>query len=89
MVGNMFVWSLYEKVMGQVIVAGMGEPLGIRFDAIEFIFDLYEVTDTYDRQEYFEKIQKIDSVRLGYRKKELIKQQYQHHNKNKSRRPAG
>lgn len=48
----------------QVIVAGMGDVLGIKFEAIEFLFDLYEIDDNDERRLLFEKIQNIDIIRL-------------------------
>jgi hypothetical protein len=48
----------------QVIVAGMGDVLGIKFEAIEFLFDLFEIDDNDERRLLFEKIQNIDIIRL-------------------------
>jgi len=62
---------LFELVSGQVIVAGMGDILGIKFEAIEFIFNLYQIEDIYERQDLFEKIVAIDSVRLGVIRDEM------------------
>lgn len=77
---------MYEKLSSQVIVAGMGEALGIKFEAIDFIFNLYEITDTHEKQDYFEKIQLIDSIKLNYKRKELIKKQQETKNKPSKRR---
>jgi len=72
-VSNSFTWEMFSKVSGQVIVAGMGEPIGIKFEAIQFLFELYNVPDD-ERIDIFEKIMAIDTVRMNYRKQELIKQ---------------
>jgi hypothetical protein len=48
----------------QVIVAGMGDVLGIKFEAIDFIFNLYDITDIEEKRFLFEKIQIIDIIRL-------------------------
>lgn len=42
----------------------MGEVLGISFSAIEFVMEIYEITDPYERRILFEKIQLLDSLRL-------------------------
>ena len=49
----------------------MGDILGIKFEAIEFIFNLYQIEDIYERQDLFEKIVAIDSVRLGVIRDEM------------------
>ena len=64
-ISNQFAWDLYEKLIGQVIVAGMGDILGVKFEAIQFIFEVYQVKEPFYRQDLFEKILLIDSVRLG------------------------
>jgi hypothetical protein len=61
---NQFAWELYQKCSGQVIVAGMGDVLGIKFEAIDFIFNLYCIDDPEERRFLFEKIQIIDIIRL-------------------------
>jgi len=48
----------------QVIVAGMGDVLGIKFEAIGFIFDLHGIDDLEEKRFLFEKIQIIDIIRL-------------------------
>jgi len=63
-VSNHYAWELWQKCSSQVIVAGMGDVLGIKFEAIAFIFDLYEIYEPEERQFYFEKIQIIDIIRL-------------------------
>lgn len=73
-VSNFFAWELYQKLSGQVIVAGMGEILGINFLAIGFIFDLYEVDDQIEKQVLFEKILAIDTVRCKERSQQMQKQ---------------
>ena len=61
---NRFVWTLFNKLSGQVIVAGMGECLGIKFEAIDFLFDLYKINKRYERKILFDKLQLIDSIRM-------------------------
>lgn len=46
----------------QVIVAGMGDVLGINHLAIHAIFGLYGITDQVERQILFEKILAVDEV---------------------------
>lgn len=71
---NHYAWELYLTLSGQVIIAGMGEPLGINYLAIQFIFDLYEITDSETRQLLFEKIRAIDDVRCKERSQQIRKQ---------------
>lgn len=47
----------------------MGDILGIKFEAIEFLLNLYGVEDLESQRELFEKIQIIDIIRLRYSKK--------------------
>ena len=63
-VSNQFAWELYQKCSGQVIVAGMGDVLGIKFEAIEFLFNLYDIDDRDEKRLLFQKIQIIDILRL-------------------------
>jgi hypothetical protein len=49
----------------------MGDILGIRFEAIEFILELYEIFDADQRRDIFEKIQIIDEKRLQERSKQI------------------
>lgn len=72
---NHLAWDLYQKVCSQVIVGGMGDVLGIRFEAIEFLFDLYDIINTDERRDLFEKILAIDGVRAKIRSKELVNKQ--------------
>jgi len=73
MISNHLAWELFQKISGQVIVAGMGDILGIRFEAIAFILDFYEIYDSETRHDVFEKILAIDSVRIKFRNQDLIK----------------
>lgn len=67
---NIYAWQLFQECSNQVIVAGMGDVLGISFSAIDFIFNLYKIEDEWDRQCLFEKIMTVDRVRiLAQRKK--------------------
>ena len=72
-VSNYFAWELYQKLSGQVIVAGMGEVLGINFLAIDFIFNLYEIEQS-ERLILFEKILAIDTVRCKERSQQIQRQ---------------
>lgn len=74
-VANHYAWELYQKVAGQVIVAGMGDVLGIKFEAIQFLFDIYGIIDKEERLELFEKIQIIDTARMQARSEQLINKQ--------------
>lgn len=42
----------------------MGDVLGIKFEAIEFLLDLYGIDDLEERRFLFEKIQIIDIIRM-------------------------
>lgn len=48
----------------------MGDILGIKFEAIEFVFDLYAIHNLEERRELFEKIQIIDIIRLKRNRQE-------------------
>lgn len=71
-IGNHLVWDLYQQVSGQVIVAGMGDVLGIKFEAIQFIFDLYGIMDRDEKLDLFNKILAIDSVRMKIRSETIM-----------------
>lgn len=73
LLSNQHAWELFELLAGQVIVAGMGDILGIKFEAIEFIFNLYQIDEAWYRQDLFEKIIVIDSIRLGNMRDEMRK----------------
>ena len=49
----------------------MGEVLGVKFEAIQFILDLYCINEIELRRDIFEKILKIDEIKL---KKRIQKQ---------------
>jgi hypothetical protein len=70
---NHFAWQLYQEVSGQVIVAGMGDILGIKFEAIAFLFDIYMINDYYERQDLYQKIVAVDAVRMNIRNIEMKK----------------
>jgi len=69
---NQYVLSLYHKVAGQQIVAGMGQPIGIIYQSILAIFDIYVIVNREERRELFEKITIIDAIRLKSSNSELI-----------------
>jgi len=70
-VGNHFAWECFQKVSGQVITTGMGDLLGIKFEAISFLFELYGIIDVDDRIDLFEKIIAIDGERIKMRSLEM------------------
>lgn len=63
-VSNMFAWELFQECSAQVNVAGMGDILGIKFEAVDFLFDLYNIIDRDERVQLFEKIMTIDRIRV-------------------------
>jgi len=74
MINNHLAWELFQKVSGQMIVAGMGEPLGINFLAIDFILDIYGILKRDKRREMFDKIILFDSIRLRKRSEQISSQ---------------
>jgi len=44
--------ELYNRVRTQVITAGMGEPIGLNFMAIEFVFKCYGIENHNDEWLY-------------------------------------
>jgi len=58
----------------------MGQPLGILFSSILALFDIYGIIEGELRIEIFEKIQKIDEIRLRSMSGETI-------GKNKAKQP--
>lgn len=79
-ISNHLAWDFYNKLAGQVIVAGMGEVLGIRFEAIEAILNIYRIEDPQIRVELFEKISIIDGVRMKFKSQELLSKSQQSKN---------
>lgn len=69
---NAWVFDLYQKCSGQQIVVGMGQPIGILFSSIVAMLDIYNIFDSEDRIEVFEKIQLIDMIRLKLSSQETI-----------------
>jgi hypothetical protein len=69
--GNLFAWELFQKLSGQVITGGMGDILGIKFEAIESLFNIYGIMDNEERLILFEKITSIDEVRIRMRSDEI------------------
>ena len=61
---NIFAWQLFQECSNQVIVAGMGDVLGIKFEAIDFLFNLYNINDEWEKQCLFEKIMTVDRIRM-------------------------
>lgn len=50
---------VYGMLCNQVITAGMGEPIALNFNAIDFILTMYDVRD---RRGTFEKVLKIFEI---------------------------
>lgn len=71
LMGNHLAWDIYNQCSSQVIVAGMGEVLGIKFEAIQFIFDIYEIKNAETRRDIFEKITLIDTIRIKAKNGEI------------------
>ncbi len=62
----------------------MGDILGIKFEAIDFLFDLYNIKDRDEKLILFDKIMTIDRIRVFTQRKKterMIEEQ-----KNKSKR---
>lgn len=53
----------------------MGDILGIKFEAIQFLFDIYGIIDRDERLDLFEKIQIIDTARMKARSEQLVNKQ--------------
>ena len=70
---NHLALEMFNKIQNQVIIAGMGDPLGLDHKAIINILDLYEITDIEERKILFDKILAIDCVRMRLRLKEIKK----------------
>lgn len=83
---NAFAWQLFQECSSQVIVAGMGDILGIRFEAIDFLFDLYNIKDEWERECLFEKIMTIDRVRILSQRKATEKKLAEQNKHNANRR---
>jgi len=50
---NREAWRIYQTAQTQVVTAGMGDVIGINFNALEFVMELYGVEN---RRECFEKV---------------------------------
>jgi len=50
----------------------MGQPIGILFQSILALFDIYGIIDIDERREIFEKIQIVDHIRLKSASSELV-----------------
>ena len=64
---NNEAFSIYGIVADQVMVAMDGTPLGLNFNAVAFVFDIYEIEN---RKVTFEKILLIHSIMRETLKKE-------------------
>lgn len=77
----MFAWELFQECSAQVNVAGMGDILGIKFEAVDFLFDLYNIIDRDERVRLFEKIMTIDRIRVFQQHKKTERQIAEQKNK--------
>ncbi len=59
---NETAYNLFPLLMDQLRTGGMGDPLGVDYNAIKFVFDLYDVTD---RRAEFEKLVSMFREYLG------------------------
>lgn len=82
----MLAWQLFQECASQVNVAGMGDILGIRFEAVDFLFDLYNIRDRDERVRLFEKIMTIDRIRVFQQHKKTEKAIAEQKNKSKAHR---
>lgn len=82
----MLAWQLFQECASQVNVAGMGDILGIRFEAVDFLFDLYNIRDRDERVRLFEKIMTIDRIRVFQQHKKTEKAIEEQRNKSKAHR---
>lgn len=53
MPANIEAWRIYQIAQSQVITAGMGDIIGIDFRGLDFVMELYGVTN---RRAVFEKV---------------------------------
>lgn len=81
---NALALELFNKIQNQIIIAGMGEPLGLDHNAIYNIMDIYCINDVYERQVMFDKILAIDCVRMTIRANQLKEEKKNKQGKNKS-----
>lgn len=66
----------------------MGDILGIKFEAIDFLFDLYNIKDRDERIILFDKIMAIDRIRIiaQHKKTERIIEEQKNKSKRSGRR---
>lgn len=83
---NIFAWQLFQECSGQVITTGFGDILGIKFEAIDFLFDLYNIKGEWERQCLFEKLMVVDRIRTLSQRRETAKRIEQSKNQPRKRR---
>lgn len=71
---NKLAYEIFTKIQNQMIVVGMGEPIGINQQAIVNILDIYGITDLEERRILFEKVLAIDTFRMTKMLKEKEKE---------------
>lgn len=50
---NQDAWRIFQIVQTQVVTAGMGDVIGVDFNALNFVMELYDIDN---RRECFEKV---------------------------------
>ena len=70
---NHLAMEIFNKIQNQMIIAGMGEPLGLNQQAIINILDIYCIDDREERLILFDKILAIDCVRMSKKWDEIQK----------------
>ena len=62
---NHIAMEIFNKIQNQLIIAGMGEPIGLNQQAIINIMDIYDIRDIEERRVLFDKILTIDNIRMA------------------------
>ena len=61
---NHLAMELFNKIQNQLIIAGMGEPIGLNHQAIINILDIYDIKNVDERKVLFDKIITMDNLRM-------------------------
>jgi len=61
---NHIAMELFNKIQNQLIIAGMGEPIGLNHQAIINILDIYDIKNVDERKVLFDKILTMDNLRM-------------------------
>ena len=69
---------MYQRVKYQLIIAGMGEPIGINHLAVEFIFKCYGIENRNDLWIHY-----LDMIEFCYDQERRIAAIYKERNKSK------